>query len=263
MTDATLPDPGSAPKVVTAAVLVIGNEILSGRTKDANLNYIATGLTEIGVRLMEARVVPDIEARIIEAVNTLRATYDYVFTTGGIGPTHDDITSECVAKAFGVKWTKHPQAAALLLAHYGAANATEARMRMAHTPEGAELIDNPVSIAPGFRIGNVYVMAGVPAICRAMFDGIKGKLAHGDKVLSKTVGGFIGEGVIAKDLGALQQRYPALDVGSYPFFRQGKFGASFVIRGTDAAAIGNAADELRTIIRTLGADPIEGEQEPG
>ncbi len=254
-------DETRAPKVVTAAVLVIGNEILSGRTKDANLNYIATGLTEIGVRLMEARVVPDIEARIIEAVNALRAAYDMVFTTGGIGPTHDDITSECVAKAFGVKLIKHPKAAALLLAHYGAENATEARMRMAHTPDGAELIDNPVSIAPGFRIGNVYVMAGVPRICQAMFDGIKGTLAHGDKVISKTIGGYVGEGIIAKDLGALQQRYPALDVGSYPFFRQGKFGASFVIRGTDAEAIAAAAGELRTIIRTLGADPIEGESE--
>ncbi len=256
-----MPPPASVPKIVTAAVLVIGNEILSGRTKDANLNYIATGLTEIGVRLMEARVVPDVEARIIAAVNELRAAYDHVFTTGGIGPTHDDITSECVAKAFGVKLIKHPKAAALLITHYGEANATEARMRMAHVPEGAELIDNPVSIAPGFRMGNVYVMAGVPAICRAMFDGIKGGLARGDKVLSKTIGGFIGEGVIARDLGALQQRYPALDIGSYPFFRQGKFGASFVIRGTDEEAIGNAAAELRAIIRNLGADPIEGESE--
>jgi molybdenum cofactor synthesis domain-containing protein len=263
MTDTVSPGSEPAPKIVTAAMLVIGNEILSGRTKDANLNYIATGLTEVGVRLMEARVVPDIEARIIEAVNALRAAYDYVFTTGGIGPTHDDITAESVAKAFGVRLIKHPKAAALLLAHYGAANATEARMRMAHTPEGAELIDNPVSIAPGFRVENVYVMAGVPAICKAMFDGIKGSLAHGDKVLSKTVGGFIGEGVIAQDLGALQQRYPALDIGSYPFFRQGKFGASFVIRGTDAAAIGNAADELRKIIRALGAKPIEGEADAG
>ena len=249
------------PKVVTAAVLVIGNEILSGRTKDANLNYIAAGLTEIGVRLMEARVVPDIEGRIVEAVNVLRAAYDHVFTTGGIGPTHDDITSECVAKAFGVKLIKHPKAAAQLLAHYGEANATEARMRMAHTPEGADLIDNPVSIAPGFRMGNVYVMAGVPAICRAMFDGIKGSLAHGDKVLSKTVSGFIGEGVIAKDLGLLQERYPALDIGSYPFFRNGKFGASFVMRGTDAAMLDAAAGELRTTIRNLGAEPIEGEPE--
>jgi molybdenum cofactor synthesis domain-containing protein len=253
----------SPPKVVTAAVLVIGNEILSGRTKDANLNYIATGLTEIGVRLMEARVVPDIEARIVAAVNELRGSYDQVFTTGGIGPTHDDITAACVAKAFGVELIKHPKAAAMLLRHYGEANATEARMRMAHVPDGAELIDNPVSIAPGFRIGNVYVMAGVPAICQAMFDGIKGGLAHGDKVLAATVSAYVGEGAIAKDLGALQQRYPALDIGSYPFFRQGKFGASFVIRGTDAAAVGAAATELRAIIRSLGAEPIEGEPEVG
>jgi molybdenum cofactor synthesis domain-containing protein len=252
-----------APKIVTAAVLVIGNEILSGRTKDANLNYIATGLTEIGIRLMEARVVPDIEARIVEAVNALRRQYDYVFTTGGIGPTHDDITSESIAKAFGVKWALDPRAEKLLRDHYGDADLTEARLRMAHVPQGASLIDNPVSIAPGFRMENVHVMAGVPAICRAMFDGIKSSLTPGDKVHAKTVGGFIGEGVIAKDLGLLQQRYPALDIGSYPFFRQGRFGASFVIRGTDEAAIAKAAEELRAIIRNLGAEPIEGEAGEG
>jgi molybdenum cofactor synthesis domain-containing protein len=250
---------GQPPKVVTAAILVIGNEILSGRTKDANLHYLATGLTEIGVRLMEARVVPDIEARIIEAVNALRAIYDHVFTTGGIGPTHDDITSESVAKAFGVSLVKHPKAVELLTRHYGEADLTAARLRMAHVPEGASLIDNPVSTAPGFRIGNVYVLAGVPAICQAMFDGIKGGLARGDPVHSKTVSAFVGEGVIAQDLGELQLRYPSLDIGSYPFFRQGKFGASFVIRGTDEDAIGKAAAELRTIIRKLSAEPIEGE----
>jgi molybdenum cofactor synthesis domain-containing protein len=247
------------PKIVTAAVLVIGNEILSGRTKDANVHYLATGLTAIGVRLMEVRVVPDIEARIIDAVNALRAQYDHVFTTGGIGPTHDDITSETVAKAFGVKLIKHPKAVELLTRHYGEAALTEARLRMAHVPEGATLIDNPVSTAPGFRIGNVYVLAGVPAICQAMFDGLKGGLTRGDPVLSKTVSAHVGEGVIAQDLGALQQRYPSLDIGSYPFFRQGKFGASFVIRGTDEEAIGRAAAELRTIIRNLNAEPIEGE----
>jgi len=247
------------PKVVTAAVLVIGNEILSGRTKDANVHYLATGLTAIGIRLLEVRVVPDIEARIVEAVNALRATYDYVFTTGGIGPTHDDITSESVAKAFGVKLIKHPKAVALLTQHYGEANLTEARLRMAHVPEGAALIDNPVSTAPGFRIGNVYVLAGVPAICQAMFDGLKGGLTRGDPVHSKTISAHVGEGVIAHDLGALQQRFPSLDIGSYPFFRQGKFGASFVIRGTDEEAIGQAAAELRTIIRNLDAEPIEGE----
>ncbi|GAB2176018.1 competence/damage-inducible protein A [Dongia sp. agr-C8] len=247
------------PKIVTAAILVIGNEILSGRTKDANLHYLATGLTAIGIRLMEARVVPDVAARIIEAVNALRGAYDYVFTTGGIGPTHDDITSETVAEAFGVKLIKHPKAVELLTQHYGEANLTEARLRMAHVPEGASLIDNPVSTAPGFRIGNVYVLAGVPAICQAMFDGLKGGLTRGDPVHSKTVSAHVGEGVIARDLGALQQRYPSLDIGSYPFFRQGKFGASFVIRGTDEEKIGQAAAELRSIIRALNAEPIEGE----
>ncbi|HVM85751.1 MAG TPA: molybdopterin-binding protein [Candidatus Binatia bacterium] len=250
-----------SPKIVSAAVLVIGNEILSGRTKDANLHYLATGLTGIGIRLMEARVVPDIEDRIVAAVNELRAAFDYVFTTGGIGPTHDDITAAAIAKAFRVKLVKNAKAVTLLTKHYGEANLTEARLRMAHVPEGAALVDNPVSTAPGFRIGNVYVLAGVPAICQAMFDGLKGGLSRGDPVLSKTVSAYVGEGVIAKDLGALQERYPALDIGSYPFFRQGRFGASFVIRGTDEEMIGQAAAELRAIIRQLSAEPIEGDAE--
>jgi len=246
-------------RIVTASVLVIGNEILSGRTKDANLNYLATELNAIGVRLMEARVVADVPEAIVKAVNELHAAYDYVFTTGGIGPTHDDITSECVAKAFGVRLIKDPRAVRLLTDHYGEANLTEARLRMAHVPEGATLIDNPVSTAPGFQVGNVFVLAGVPAICRAMFDGLKGKLKTGDKVLSLTISGYVGEGVIAKGLGQLQERYASLDVGSYPFFRQGKFGASFVLRGTDVSALKSAAEELRALIRSLGADPIEGE----
>jgi molybdenum cofactor synthesis domain-containing protein len=245
--------------IVTAAILLIGNEILSGRTKDANLNYLATELTAIGVRLMEARVVPDAPEAIVKAVNELRAAYDHVFTTGGIGPTHDDITSGCVAKAFGLPLVKDPRAVRLLTNHYGEANLTEARLRMAHVPEGATLIDNPVSTAPGFQIGNVFVLAGVPAICRAMFDGLKGRLKTGDKVLSVTVSGYVGEGVIAKGLGALQDRHRQLEVGSYPFFRQGRFGASFVLRGTDEAALKNAAEELRILIRTLGAEPMEGE----
>lgn len=247
------------PQVVTAAVLVIGNEILSGRTKDANLNYLATELNAIGVRLLEARVVADVPEAIVKAVNELRAAYDYVFTTGGIGPTHDDITSECVARAFGVRLIKDPRAVKLLTDHYGEANLTEARLRMAHLPEGSVLVDNPISTAPGFQIGNVFVLAGVPAICRAMFDGIRGRLKTGDRMLSATVSAFVGEGVIAKSLGALQDRYPMLEIGSYPFFRQGRFGASFVLRGTDAAAIKAAAEELRGVIRGLGAEPIEGE----
>ncbi len=246
-------------RIVTAGVIVIGNEILSGRTKDLNLGYLATGLTEIGIRLLEGRFIPDVEATIIATLNEMRDKYDYVFTTGGIGPTHDDITAASVAKAFGVPLILNPVAARLLTDHYGAENLTEARMRMAHTPEGARLIDNPVSVAPGFEIGNVFVLAGVPRICQAMFDGLKGALKGGDPVFSRTVSGHIGEGVIAKDLGALQDRYPVLEIGSYPFFRQGKFGASFVIRGTDKTTIDRAAQELHTIIRNLGADPIDGE----
>ena len=249
----------SDAKIVTAAVLVIGNEILSGRTKDANLNYLATELNAIGVRLLEARVVADVPEAIIKAVNELRGAYDYVFTTGGIGPTHDDITSECVAKAFGVALIKDPRAVKLLTDHYGEANLTEALQRMAHLPEGSLLVDNPISTAPGFQIGNVFVLAGVPAICHAMFDGVKGRLRVGDRMLSATVSGYVGEGVIAKGLGALQDRNPQLEIGSYPFFRQGRFGASFVLRGTDAAAIKVAAEELRGIIRGLGAEPIEGD----
>ncbi len=248
------------PRIVTAAVLVIGNEILSGRTRDANLNYLAKALTEIGIRLMEARVVPDIEATIIANVNDLRGRYDYLFTTGGIGPTHDDITSASVAKAFGLDLVRSEDAVARLTRQYGGPeHLTEARLRMAHVPEGAELIDNPVSAAPGFRIGNVHVLAGVPRICEAMFDGLKGQLQGGDRVYSVTVSAHVGEGIIAKDLGLLQDRYPDLDIGSYPFFRQGKYGASFVLRGTDRQRLEAAAAELRPIIRQLGAEPIEGE----
>ena len=249
-----------APRTVTAAVLVIGNEILSGRTRDANLNYLAVGLTEIGIRLMEARVVPEIEPRIIAAVNELRATYDHVFTTGGIGPTHDDITADCISKAFGVALRRDERAVDLLTRHYGGPeHLTDARLRMAHVPDGAILIDNPVSAAPGFQIGNVYVLAGVPRICQAMFDGLKGRLVGGDKVLSLTVSAHIGEGVIAHDLGLLQQRYTDLDIGSYPYFRQGRYGASFVLRGTNRERLDAAAQELRVIIRKLGADPLDGE----
>lgn len=246
-------------ETVTAAVLIIGNEILSGRTQDVNLNYLATRLTALGIKLSEARVVPDIPDEIIAAVNALRARYDHVFTTGGIGPTHDDITSECVARAFSLPLIRHPEAVRRLEARYEPGQLNEARLRMANTPEGAELIDNPVSAAPGYRIGNVYVLAGVPSIMRAMFDGIAGRLRHGAPIQSCTVGAFLGEGIIAKGLGEIQAAHPELDVGSYPFFRQGKYGASFVIRGADRGRIDAAADSLRRLIRALGAEPIEGE----
>jgi molybdenum cofactor synthesis domain-containing protein len=246
-------------RIVTAAVLIIGNEILSGRTRDVNLAYLATGLTQLGIRLREGRVVADVEADIVKAVNECRARYDYVFTTGGIGPTHDDITAECVAKAFGLPLIRHPEAVARLDRHYQPGMLNEARLRMANTPEGATLIDNPVSTAPGFQIGNVFVMAGIPSVMQAMFDGLKGRLVGGAPVLSHTISAFLPEGTIAKGLGELQERYRDLDIGSYPFHRQGKYGASFVLRGTERARIDSAAGELRALISALGADAIEGE----
>ena len=248
-----------AGDMVTAALLVIGDEILSGRTKDRNIGHIADHLTGIGIQLKEVRIVPDEEVEIVEAVNALRRRYDYVFTTGGIGPTHDDITSASVARAFGRPLILDARARAILESHYPPGGLNEARLRMAHVPEGAVLIENPISAAPGFRIGNVFVMAGVPAVMRAMFDGIKGGLTGGPPVLSRTVGAYLGEGVVAAGLGALQDRYPALEIGSYPFFRQGRFGASFVLRGTAQGLIDAAAEELRALIRELGAEPIEGE----
>jgi molybdenum cofactor synthesis domain-containing protein len=246
-------------KPVTACVLIFGNEILSGRTQDVNLAYLATQLNAIGIRLREARVVADVEADIVRAVNECRARYDYVFTTGGIGPTHDDITSECVATAFGVPLIRNPEAVAILEKHYQPGQLNEARLRMANTPDGAVLIDNPVSAAPGFQIGNVFVMAGVPSIMRAMFEGVRHRLTGGAPLQSKTVATYLGEGVIAKDLGALQERYADLEIGSYPFFRGGRFGTSLVLRGTDAAHIAAAAEELRAFIRRLGGEPVEGE----
>jgi molybdenum cofactor synthesis domain-containing protein len=243
-------------RTVTAALLIIGNEILSGRTKDANLPWLAERLNAIGIRVMEARVIADIPDAIVAAVNETRARFDYVFTTGGIGPTHDDITSECVARAFGVPLVLNEEARARLQRHYPPGGLNEARLRMAHAPEGAMLIDNPVSAAPGFQIGNVFVMAGIPAVMQAMFEGVRHRLAGGRPMLSRTVAAHIGEGVIAKDLGALQARYEDLEIGSYPFVRQNRFGASFVIRGIDAARIAACAEELEAIIRRLGADPV-------
>jgi molybdenum cofactor synthesis domain-containing protein len=245
-------------KTVTAAVLVIGNEILSGRTKDANLAYLAVELNKLGVRLVEARVIPDIEARIVEAVNALRARYDYLFTTGGIGPTHDDITAECIAKAFGVSLLRHPEAVERLRRNYkNPSDLNEARLRMANVPEGGVLIDNPVSGAPGFQIGNVFVMAGVPAIMQAMFQGLKHRLVGGAPMLSRTIGTNLPEGKIAEGLGALQDRHPEVEIGSYPFFRQGKFGVGLVIRATDRAAIDRTGEELRALLIGLGGEILE------
>jgi molybdenum cofactor synthesis domain-containing protein len=244
-------------KIVTAAVLIIGNEILSGRTQDQNLGYLATGLNSVGVTLREARVVPDIPEMIIAAVNELRATYDYLFTTGGIGPTHDDITSECIAQAFGVPWTLHPDAHKIFLSHYKPGELNEARLRMAHTPEGASLIINPVSRAPGFRMENVFVMAGIPRVMQAMFDAVKHDLKGGRPMLARTVSCHLPEGVIAKGLGEIQNRYADLDIGSYPFYRRGEFGTSLVLRGRDEARLAAGTEEVIALVKSLGGTPVE------
>ncbi|MBM3601951.1 MAG: competence/damage-inducible protein A [Alphaproteobacteria bacterium] len=248
-------------RVYTAAVLIIGNEVLSGRTQDANLSYLAVGLSRAGIRLMEARVVRDDEAAIIGALNEVRARYDYVFTTGGIGPTHDDITSESVAKAFGLKLIRHPDAVRLLEAHYRPGDLNEARLRMANTPEGAVLVRNPVSRAPGFQIGNVFVLAGVPLVMQAMFDGIRDRLKGGRPQLSRAVVSTVPEGLLAKGLGEIQARYADLEIGSYPYFRRTGYGTSLVLRGTDQARLEAATEEVRALIRSLGGDPQD--EQPG
>ncbi len=240
----------------TAAVLIIGNEILSGRTQDVNLGWIAGKLVERGIRLGEARVVPDIEDEIVLAVRALSARYDYVFTTGGIGPTHDDITADSIAKAFDRPVVIHPEAAARLERHYGPGNVTPGRLRMARVPQGSSLIDNPVSAAPGIRIENVFIMAGVPAIMRAMLDGILPTLAQARPILNRSVDCRIAESVLADPLAAIQARHPDVDIGSYPWYRQGAAGVSLVARGTDAAVLDSVAAEIAQMIRDLGGEPM-------
>lgn len=247
---------------VTAALIIIGNEVLSGRTQDINQQYIALGLNDVGVRLKETRIIPDDEAVIIRTVNELRANFDYVFTTGGIGPTHDDITSECVAKAFGVPLLRDPRAVERLLRQIKPENLNEARLRMANIPQGADLIDNPVSHAPGFIIGNVHVMAGVPKIMQAMFDGIRHNLKGGAKVLSKSVTLHVGEGVIADGLGEIQKHNPAVEIGSYPFTRDGGYGTVIVTRGTDAALVALVSVSVADMARALGARVEDDGQAP-
>ena len=233
---------------VTACLIIIGNEILSGRTQDKNLAWIAKELNETGVKLVEVRVVPDIEPTIIATVNECRARFGYVFTTGGIGPTHDDITSECIAKAFGVALVAHPEAVAILERHYTREQLNPARLKMAHVPEGANLIYNPVSAAPGFHIGNVFVMAGVPSIMQAMFGNIKPLLQGGAKTLSRATAAYVTEGVIAEALTKVQQRFANVDIGSYPFIRNQKLGTTLIARSTDAASLDAAIGEIRAML---------------
>ena len=234
----------------TAAMLVIGDEILSGRTRDTNTNHLAQALTTRGIRLQEARVVADDQAAIVAAVNALRAAYDHVFTSGGIGPTHDDITADAVAAAFGAPIDVRADARAILEAHYQRTGLelNEARLRMARVPDGATLIDNPVSSAPGFTLGNVHVMAGVPAIFEAMVASVLPTLTGGDPLLSQMIDVKRGEGEIAQPLKELAQQYPDLSFGSYPYQRNGAHGTQLVVRGTDAAQIDAAVVALSRLV---------------
>jgi molybdenum cofactor synthesis domain-containing protein len=249
----TTPAPGQAG-IVTAGLLVIGDEILSGRTKDKNIGYIAEYLTNIGMDLREVRVVPDIEEEIITALNALRHRYTYLFTTGGIGPTHDDITADCVAKAFGVTIDYDPRAVAIMKERFDAMGTqmNEARMRMTRIPAGAELVLNKVSAAPGFWIGNVIVMAGVPSIMQAMLDYVAPKLATGAKMLSETVRADTREGDIGTELGAVAKEHPEVMIGSYPFMDDRGPNTNIVVRARDVdklAAARAAVEEMLARVR--------------
>jgi len=233
---------------VTAAFLVIGDEILSGRTKDKNIGFLAEYLTAVGIDLREVRVVPDEQDKIVGAVNALRNEYTYVFTSGGIGPTHDDITADSIAVAFGVSIDVDPRARAILEDHYPEGQLTEARLRMARIPAGADLIENKVSKAPGFRIGNVHVMAGVPSIMQAMVDAIVPTLKTGRKILSRTVDAGLPESRLAKRLGEIQADYPDTMIGSYPRAKDGRFTTQIVIRSRDEAPLANATAAVEAAV---------------
>ena len=250
-------------RIYTAAIVVIGNEVLSGRVQDLNVSYLARGLKDCGIRLREVRIIPDVRQTIIDTVNALRAMHDYVFTTGGIGPTHDDITAESIAAAFEVALERNPQAIALLEQHYGD-RINEARLRMANIPAGGELLDNPVSWAPGFRLHNVYVLPGVPRIMQAMFDAFRHRLAGGRPVRSRTVNAFIAESAVAAGLSAIQDRFDDVEIGSYPFVRNERFGCALVARAVDGARLAEASEAIAALVRELGAEPeiSDGEGSP-
>ncbi len=246
-------------RIWTAALIVIGDEILSGRTQDKNIAQIASWLGVQGIRLGEVRVVPDVEAMIVEAVNTLRARNDYLFTTGGIGPTHDDITVDAVATALGVPVVIHPRARAVLEGYYetrGGLN--EGRLRMARVPEGADLIENRMSGAPGIRIGNLFLMAGVPHITAQMLDALTGTLEGGLPLLSETLGCWVAESEVAALLRDTERAHEGASIGSYPFFREGKVGANFVIRSTDRAIIAACVAAISTSLAAMGREVVPG-----
>jgi len=247
-------------KTWTAALLVIGDEILSGRTQDKNVGQVALWLNEQGIRLTEVRIVPDDVGRIAETVNALRTAHDYLFTTGGIGPTHDDITVDAMAAAFGVPVVVHPAARKILEDYYRdrPGGLTDARLRMARVPDGAELIPNVSSGAPGVRMGNVYILAGVPNIAAAMLEALTGRLEGGRPVVSVTVGARAPESDVADLLRETEDANPGVAIGSYPFFKEGRYGANFVIRSEDGELARRTSDELASRLREAGYEPIEG-----
>ena len=242
---------------VTAGVIIIGNEILSGRTQDTNLAYMGRQLDALGIRIMESRVIPDIEQPIIDTVNYFRRTYTYVFTTGGIGPTHDDITSAAIAKTFQVKLEKKAEAVSLLEKYYEPGGINEVRMKMAHIPVGAKMIDNPLSGAPGFQMENVFVMAGVPAIMRLMFDGIIDRLTGGDPIITFNVATNISEGMLADGLSKLQDEFSDINIGSYPYFKQRKLGVNLVMRSTNINRLEELKEKLTAMIIQLGGKILD------
>ena len=245
-------------EAITAAVLVIGNEILSGRTQDANIGFLGQELNAIGIRLMEARVVADEPAEIVAAVNALRARYDFLFTTGGIGPTHDDITADSIAAAFDIGIDHHPAVYKMLKTYFeeNGFEANEARMRMARIPDGATLIDNDLSLVPGFRIENVFVLAGVPSIARTMFASAKKTLPRGDTMLSRSVRSHVGEGALAEPLAEIQNANPDVEIGSYPWAEEGRYGTSLVARSTNAESLERVSEALFQMVADLGGDPL-------
>lgn len=250
----------ATPRIFTAALVVIGDEILSGRTQDKNIAQVASWLAVQGIRLKEVRVVADEFPAIIEAVNALRVKHDYLFTTGGIGPTHDDITVDAIAQALGVDVVVHPQARQILADYYAARGSelTEMRLRMARVPRGAGLIPNRYSGAPGIHWGNIFIMAGVPMITAGMLDALTGQLEGGMPVLSETVGCWVGESEVATLLAQTERDHDGVQIGSYPFFREGRNGSNFVIRSIDAEQLANVVTVLSSALEALGHEPVLG-----
>ncbi|MCJ8159668.1 molybdopterin-binding protein [Sphingomonas sp. LaA6.9] len=249
----------TSERIWTAGLVIIGDEILSGRTQDRNVSQIALWLNLQGIRLTEVRVVADQTEAIVEAVNTLRARNDYLFTTGGIGPTHDDITVDAIAEALGIGVEIHPKARAVLEGYYATRGGlNEGRLRMARVPAGADLIENRMSGAPGIRIGNIFIMAGVPHITAMMLDALSGTLEGGKPMLSETIGCWVPESEVAELLGATERRHEGCQIGSYPFFRDGRVGANFVIRSTEAAIVAACAADLSAALALAGHEPFPG-----